>query len=140
MITSQFNNMASSSNYFKVFFSLAKLRYWCKFHVNIITGSGVMTIYYLKGLSRSLEIGYIPVLVLPNTQRLGLVKDTKLSFCGGRGREGLVLKYVFLFDFRLSLIQEQIKKTIILSQEVHQKRIASLCRFCRGKIKTSQGY
>ena len=28
----------------------------------------------------------------------------------------------------------------ILSQEVHQKRVASLYRLCRGKVKTRQGY
>ena len=27
----------------------------------------------------------------------------------------------------------------ILSQEVHQERVASPCRLCRGKVKTSQG-
>ena len=30
--------------------------------------------------------------------------------------------------------------TSVLSQEVHQKMAASLCRLCRGKVKTSQGY
>ena len=30
--------------------------------------------------------------------------------------------------------------TSILFQEVLQKRVASLCRLCRGRVKTSQGY
>lgn len=30
--------------------------------------------------------------------------------------------------------------TNILSQGVHQKRVAILCRFCRDKVQTSQGY
>ena len=30
--------------------------------------------------------------------------------------------------------------TSILSQEVHQKRVASVYRLCAGKSKTSQGY
>ena len=32
------------------FVSLVKVSYWSKFHVNIITGSGVMTIYLYKEL------------------------------------------------------------------------------------------
>ena len=31
--------------------------YWSKFHVNNITGSGVMTIFFCKGLTRNPEIG-----------------------------------------------------------------------------------
>ena len=56
------------------------------------------------------------------------------------GEWGLGLKHVFLFDFRLSLIQEQIMKTNILSKKVLQKSVASFCRFCRGKVKTGQIY
>ena len=37
--------------------SLAKFSYWPKFHDNIITGSGVMTILFYKGLTRNPEIG-----------------------------------------------------------------------------------
>ena len=32
-----------------------------KFHANIITGSGVMTVSFYKGLTRSPEIGNTPV-------------------------------------------------------------------------------
>ena len=42
------------------------------FHVNIITGSRVMTIYPIKGLSRNPEIGNTPVWVLLNIWRQGL--------------------------------------------------------------------
>ena len=59
------------------FVSLVKFSYWSKFHVNIITGSGVMTIYFYKGLTRNPEIGNTPVWVLPNIWRLGQVRDTK---------------------------------------------------------------
>ena len=61
-VTSQFTNMTSSSNFFDVFFVfLVKLSYWSKFHVNMITGSGVMTIFFYKRLTRNPEIGNTPV-------------------------------------------------------------------------------
>ena len=53
--------------------------YWSKFHVNIITGSGVMTIFFYKGLTRNPEIGKNPVCVLHNISRLGQVRDTKFD-------------------------------------------------------------
>ena len=57
------------------FVSLVKFRYWSKFHVNIITGSGVMIIFLLKGLTRNPEIGNNPVWVFPNIWRLGQVRN-----------------------------------------------------------------
>ena len=56
--------------------SLIKFSYWSKFHVNIITGSGVITIFVYKGLTRNPEIGNTLVWVLPNIWRLGRVRDT----------------------------------------------------------------
>ena len=50
-----------------------------KFHVNIITGSGIMTIFFYKGLTRNPEMGNTHVWVLPNIWRLGWVMDTKLG-------------------------------------------------------------
>ena len=41
----------------KFFVSLFKFSYWSKFHVNIITGSGIMTILFSKALTRNPEIG-----------------------------------------------------------------------------------
>ena len=52
--------------------SFVMFSYWCKFHVNIITGARVMTIFLYKGLTRNPEIGNIPVWVLPNIWRLVL--------------------------------------------------------------------
>ena len=63
----------------RCFVSLKTFSYWSKFHVNIITGPGVMTIFFYKGLTRSLEIGNTPVWVLPNIWRLWKVGDTKFS-------------------------------------------------------------
>ena len=53
--------------------------YWSKFHVNIITGSGFMTIFFYKGLTRNLKIGNIPTWFLPNIWRPGWVRDIKLT-------------------------------------------------------------
>ena len=59
---SQFYDMMSSSIFFYAFFvSLVKFSYCSKFHVNIITGSGVMTISFYKGLARNPEIRNTPV-------------------------------------------------------------------------------
>ena len=77
-MASQFSDMTSSPNYFD-FVSLVKFSYWSKFHVNIITGSGVMTISFHKGLTRNLEIGNAPVWILPNIWRLGRVRNTKFG-------------------------------------------------------------
>ena len=36
--------------FWRCFVSLVKFSYWSKFHVNIITGSGIMAIFFYKGL------------------------------------------------------------------------------------------
>ena len=59
--------------------SLVIFSYWSKFHVNIMTGSGVMTIFIYKGLTRNSEIGNTPIWVLPNIWRQGIVRDTKFG-------------------------------------------------------------
>ena len=59
--------------------SLIKFSYWSKFHVNIITDSGVMTISLYKGLTRNQEFGNTSVWVLPNVWRLARVRNTKLT-------------------------------------------------------------
>ena len=61
--------------FWRCFVSLVKFSYWSKFHVNIITGSGIMTIFFYKGLTRNPEIGNTPVWALPNIWRLGRVMD-----------------------------------------------------------------
>ena len=45
-----------TSIFFDVVVSLVKFSYWSKFHANIITGSGVTTIFDYKRLTRSPEI------------------------------------------------------------------------------------
>ena len=43
------------------FVFLVQFNYWSTFHVNIITGSGTMTIFFYRGLPRNPEIGNTPV-------------------------------------------------------------------------------
>ena len=57
-MTSQFSYMTSFSD---CSVSLVKFSYWSKFHVNITTDFGVMTIFFYEGLTRNLGIGNTPV-------------------------------------------------------------------------------
>ena len=59
--------------------SFVKFNYWSKIHVNIITGSGVMTIFFYMGLTRNLEIKNINFWVLPSIWTLRQVRDTKFG-------------------------------------------------------------
>ena len=72
--------MTLSSNFFwSCHVSFVKFSYWSKFHANIKTGSGVMTIFVYKGLTRNPEIGNTPAWFLPNIWRLGQVRDSKFG-------------------------------------------------------------
>ena len=57
------------------FVYLFTLSFWSKLHINIITGFGVMTICFYKGLTRNPEMGNNTVWVLPNIWRLGQVRN-----------------------------------------------------------------
>ena len=59
--------------------SLVKFSYCSKFHIKVITGSRVLKIFFYKGLTGNMKIGNAPVLVLPNSCRLGQVSDTKFG-------------------------------------------------------------
>ena len=61
------------------FVFLVKFSYWFKFHISIISGSGVMAIFFYKRLTRNSEIGDTPVWVLPYIWRLGWFRDTKFG-------------------------------------------------------------
>ena len=79
-MTSQFSDIESSSIFFwRFFLSFVKFSCWSKFHVNIITSSEVMIIYFYKGSTRNPEIRNTPIWVLPNIWRLGQVSDTKFG-------------------------------------------------------------
>ena len=57
-MASQFFDMTSSFIPFEgVLLLLSNLVTGLKFHVNVITGSGDMTIFFFKGLTRNPEIG-----------------------------------------------------------------------------------
>ena len=64
--------------FWRCFVSHLKSGYWSKFDVNIITGSGVMAIFFCKGLTRNTEIENTPVWALPNIWRLGRVRHTNV--------------------------------------------------------------
>ena len=67
-------------NFFDVFFvCFVKFIHWSKFHISIITGSGIMTIYFYKGLTRNPEIENTPVWVLRNIWRLEQIMDAKFG-------------------------------------------------------------
>ena len=65
--------------FWRCFVSLVKFSYCSKNHVNIITRSGIMTIFFYKGLTRNSDIGNTLIWVLPNIWRLGRVMDTKFG-------------------------------------------------------------
>ena len=65
--------------FWSFFVTLVKFRYWSRFHVNIITGSGIMTISFCKVLTKNPEIGNNPVWVFSNIWRLGQVMNTKFG-------------------------------------------------------------
>ena len=76
------SDMVSSSIFFffwSCFVSLVRFSYWSKFHVKIINGSWVMSIFFYKGLTRNLEIENIPVWVFSNIWRLRRVRNTKFG-------------------------------------------------------------
>ena len=64
--------------FWRRFVFLVKFR-WCKFQVNIITGSGITAIYFYKGWTKNTEIEKKNILVLPNIWRLEQVRDTKFG-------------------------------------------------------------
>ena len=63
-MTTQFSDMTSTTIFWHCFDFLVRFSYWSKFHVNIITVSGVMTILFDKELIRYPEFGNIPIGVL----------------------------------------------------------------------------
>ena len=66
-------------SFWPCFVSIVTFSYWSKFHFNIITGSGIITIFFYKRLNRNPEITKAPVWVLSNLWTLGQVMDTKFG-------------------------------------------------------------
>ena len=65
--------------FWRCFVFLVKFVYWSKFDVNIITGSGIITILFYKGLTRNQKMENTPAWVLPNIWRPERVMDTKFG-------------------------------------------------------------
>ena len=74
-MTSQFFNMISSSNFRRCFVSIVRFSYLSKFHVKIITGSGVMTISFYKGLTRNRKY---PRLSFSQYLQTGAIKEYQI--------------------------------------------------------------
>ena len=74
-----FRHDVSVKFFWRCFVCFVKFNYWSNFHVNIITGSVIMTIFFHKGLARNPEIRNTPIWVFPNIWRLGQVMDTKFG-------------------------------------------------------------
>ena len=55
-----FRNDVNVKFFWRGFVFLIKFSYLSKFHVNIITGSGIMTVFFYKRLTRNPEIGIPP--------------------------------------------------------------------------------
>ena len=73
-----FRNDVFVKFFWSCFVSLFNFSSWSNFHV-LITGSGIITIFFYKELTRNLEIGNTPVWVLPNVWILGQVMDTQFG-------------------------------------------------------------
>ena len=75
--------MTLTSNFFDVvlflFSSLVTGPSFMSICRHVITGSGIITIFFYKGLTRNPEMGNTPVWVFPNNWRLGQVMDTKFG-------------------------------------------------------------
>ena len=56
-MTLQIVDMMSSSFFWRFCVALVKFRYWSKFHVNTMNGSGVMKVFVCKRLTRNPETG-----------------------------------------------------------------------------------
>ena len=86
-------------------FSLVKFSYSTKFHVVIITESGV----FYKGLARNPESGNTPVWVFPNIRRLGWVGDANFSWNVSNEKLLNVVNYQIYSFYYFSFINEKLR-------------------------------
>ena len=101
----QLFDMTSSSIFFwRYIVCLANFSYWSKFHVNIITGSGIMTIFFYKGLTRNPEIGNTPVWVLRAIWRMGPVTNIKFGTNVSNKMTSLIKCYWMLQNARVKTV------------------------------------
>ena len=77
--TTNFRHDVIVNIFWRCFVFLVKFSYWFKFHINIITGSGIIIVFFYKGLTRNPEIGNTPIWVFPNIWRLAWETITKFG-------------------------------------------------------------
>ena len=134
--------MTSLSIFFWLcFIFLVKFRYWSKFHVNIITDSGVMTISFYKTLTRNPEIGNIPVWVLPNIWRLRRVGNTRFGMNLSSKMLLNAAKYQGYSFYRFWLIKR--KPTEGVKSPLPPPRLGlnfSECNICDVSTQNTKGY
>ena len=84
-MTSQSADMTSCQFFWRCFVPIVEFTYWPKFLGNIITGSGVLTIFFYNELTTNSKIGNTPVelcpistdwgkLGIPNLARMSLIR------------------------------------------------------------------
>ena len=96
-MTSQFSNTTSTSIFFWCcFVSLVKFSYWSKFHVNIVTRSGIMTIFFYKGLTRNWKSEILPSEFFPISGDWGQLWIPNLA------QMSLIEYYWMLQNFRVT--------------------------------------
>ena len=127
------------SHFWRSFVSLVKCSYLSKFHFNIITGSGFMTIFSFLQWAQNPEIRNTPVWFLPNIWRLRRVRVSDLA------RMSLKKSYWTLQNARVTVFtisellrenQQGVKLPIPTQIKVKEKRdisvdmwsVASLCK------------
>ena len=64
--------------FWRHFISIVRFSYWSNFHFNIITGSGVMTVFFIRNWSE-IRKSETPPSEFSNISRLGQAKDTKFG-------------------------------------------------------------
>ena len=72
-----FPTLSNRPHFFRRFCFSCQFSYWSKFHVNIIPCSGVMTIFFYKGLTTNLEISNTTIWVSSNFWRMGVTSVIK---------------------------------------------------------------
>ena len=118
------------------FVLLVNFSYWSKFYVNIVVGSGVMSIFFYEGLTRNLEIGNIPAWVCPISGDWGKIGIPNLT------GTFLIKCYCTLQNARLTaftvfeLLRENQKGVKLTPPHTHTPRTGLSEVIKKGKIVT----
>ena len=97
---SQFADIIWNFFFFLMLFCFfCQLSYWSKFHVNIITSSGVMIIFFYQGLIRNPEIRNTTILSFAQYLRTGAGKLIRIP---NLARRSLIKCYRMLQNIRVT--------------------------------------